>query len=79
MQNVSEEAKPLTIRTKKTREFTWGPKQQKSFQSMKDKLCSTPVLAYPTFKLPFIITTDTSKTAVAAILSQVKDGVERLL
>jgi len=35
------------------------------------------VLAYPNFKLPFILTTDASKVAIAAILSQVQDGVER--
>jgi hypothetical protein len=36
-----------------------------------------PVLAYPYFWLPFILTTDASKVAVATILSQVQDGVER--
>jgi len=44
---------------------------------MKDKLCTMPVLAYPNFELPFILTTDASKIAVAAILSQVQNGVER--
>ena len=77
MQNFVEEAKHLTILTRKNREFTCGLEQQKAFQSMKDKLCATPVLAYPNFKLPFILTTDASKTAIAAILSQVQDGVER--
>jgi len=35
------------------------------------------VLAYPNFDLPFILTTDASKVAVAAILSQVQNGLER--
>jgi hypothetical protein len=34
------------------------------------------VLAYPNFEIPFILTTDASKVAVTAILSQVQDGVE---
>jgi len=38
---------------------------------MKDRLCTNPVLAYPNFNLPFILTTDASKLAVAAVLSQV--------
>jgi hypothetical protein len=44
---------------------------------MKENLCTSPVLAYPNFSLPFILTTDPSKVAVVAILSQVQDGVER--
>jgi len=34
-------------------------------------------LAYPNFDLPFILPTDASKVAVAAILSQEQDGIER--
>jgi len=44
---------------------------------MKDRLCTAPVLAYSNFNLPFILTTDVSKLAVAAVLSQVQDGAER--
>jgi hypothetical protein len=36
-------------------------------------------LAYPNFESPLILTTDASKIAVAAILSQVQDRVERLI
>jgi hypothetical protein len=75
--NFAEVAKPLTELTKKNRPFVWGPSQQKAFEDLKDKLCTTPVLAYPNFDLPFILTTDVSKVAVAAILSQVQDGEER--
>ena len=71
MQYFTEFAKPLKILTRKKREFTRGPEQQQAFQSMKDKLCTTPVLAYPNFKFLFILTTNASMTAVAAILSQV--------
>ena len=46
---------------------------------MKESLCNTPVLAYPNFELPFIITTDASQMAVSAVLSQVQDGLERPL
>jgi len=34
-------------------------------------------LSYPNFDSQFILTTDASKTALAAILSQIQDGVER--
>jgi hypothetical protein len=36
-------------------------------------------LAYPNFSLPFILTTDGSKTALSAILSQLQDGLERTI
>ena len=75
--NFAEIAKPLTALTKKDRQFTWGPQQQQAFQSMKDMLCTTPVLGYANFELPFILTTDALKVAFAAILSQVQDGKER--
>lgn len=35
---------------------------------MKDRLYTTPKLAYANFKLPIILTTDVSKIAVAAVL-----------
>jgi hypothetical protein len=71
----AELAKPLTMLTHK--EVFMGSSQQHAFDSLKDRLCTTPVLAYPNFKLPFILTTDASKVAVAADLSQVQDGLER--
>jgi hypothetical protein len=36
-------------------------------------------LAYPNFELPFVLTTDASKKAIAAVLSQVQDGHERAI
>jgi len=73
----AESAKPLTKLTWKGQEFNWGPSQQEAFDELKAKLCTTPVLAYPNFDLLFILTTDASKVAVAAILSQVQNGLER--
>jgi hypothetical protein len=67
----------LTALTRKHQEFAWGPSQQKSFDSLKRKLGTTPVLAFPNYSLPFILTTDASKVAVAAVLSQAQAGVKR--
>jgi hypothetical protein len=74
--NFAETAKPLTALTRKNQKFVCGPSQQDVFRNLKDKLCTTPVLAYPDFSLPFILTTGASKIAVAAILSYVQDGIE---
>jgi hypothetical protein len=57
--------------------FLWSERQQSAFSDLKSVLCSNQVLAYPNFKDSFILTTDASKVAVAAILSQVQNGVER--
>ena len=73
----SEIARPMTELTRKEKPFTWESKQQEAFQKMKDRLCTAPVLAYPNFKLPFILSTDASQFSLGAILSQVQDGLER--
>jgi len=70
-------AKLLTSLTRKDQNFTWGPSQQKAFENLKERLCTTTVLAYPDFSQPFILTTDARKVAVAAILSQLQEGVEQ--
>ena len=77
MSNVAAIAKPLTKLTRKDQEFIWVPRRQETIGNLKSRLCSTPVLDYPNFKLPYILTTDASKVAIAAILSQVQVGVER--
>ena len=75
--NFVEVAKPLNPRTRKNQTFVWGPSQQEAFEGMKDSLCKAPMFTYSNFNLPFTLTTDDSKLAVAAVLSQVQDGAER--
>jgi len=71
----AEIAKPLTEITRKNVQFSWEGRQQAAFEKL--ETCSDQVLAYPDFQSQFILTTDASKIAVAAILSQVQNGVER--
>ena len=75
--NFAEIARPMTELTRKEQQFTWESKQQEAFQSMKDRLCNAPVLAYPNFKLPFVFSADASRFSLGAMLSQVQDGLER--
>ena len=44
---------------------------------MKSKLSSTPVLAFPDFKVPFIMTTDASTVGLGAVLPEVQEGIEK--
>lgn len=70
IRNFSKIAKPLTELTKKETPFHWTDKTQEAFQTLKDKLCSSPVLKFPDFAKPFTLTTDASNEGIGAILSQ---------
>jgi hypothetical protein len=65
--------------TRKSQDFLWGQGQQEAFENLKVRLCTTPVLSYPNFSQPFILTTDASGIAIAADLSQAQNGIERPL
>jgi hypothetical protein len=64
---------------KKDQDFSWGPDQADAFQKLKLVMTQAPVLAYPDFRAPFILTTDASKEAVGAILTQKTSKRERLI
>jgi hypothetical protein len=38
--------------------FVWGDSQQQSFDDLKNRLCSTPILSLPDLQQPFEIETD---------------------
>jgi hypothetical protein len=70
-------ARPLTQLLKKENEWKWGEQEQASFDLLKFKLTNTPLLQYPDFNKPFILTTDASGYAIGAILSQGKLGQDK--
>jgi len=70
-------AKALTQLTKKDKMWDWNQECQESFDKLKSKLSNNPVLAFPDFNVPFILTTDASTVGLGAILSQVQEGIER--
>jgi hypothetical protein len=69
--------KPLTNLLKKEAIWKWSEPEQASFDLLKFKLTNTPVLRYPDFTKPFILTTDASGYAIGAILSQGKLGQDQ--
>ncbi|KAL0867440.1 hypothetical protein ABMA27_008227 [Loxostege sticticalis] len=75
--NLSKIAKPLTNLLKKDVPFNWQNEQQLAFESLKKCLISAPILAYPDFTKPFILTCDASNFAISAILSQGPIGNDR--
>ncbi|GKA93247.1 putative reverse transcriptase domain-containing protein [Tanacetum coccineum] len=50
--------------------FDWGDKQEATFQLLKQKLCSAPILALPEGSEDFIAYCDASKKGLGAVLMQ---------
>ncbi|GJZ36678.1 putative reverse transcriptase domain-containing protein [Tanacetum coccineum] len=63
-------AKPMTKLTQKKVAFKWGDKQEAAFQTLKDKLCSTPILALPQGAKNFIVFCDASHKGLGVVLIQ---------
>lgn len=55
----------------------WSEQCQSSFEALKKKLTSAPVLAYADFSLPFILEVDASYSGLGAVLSQEQEGKVR--
>ncbi|GKF30808.1 putative reverse transcriptase domain-containing protein, partial [Tanacetum coccineum] len=47
IKGFSKIAKPMTKLTQKSVKFDWGEKEEAAFQTLKEKLCSVPILALP--------------------------------
>eukprot|EP00253_Pinus_taeda_P018627 PITA_18627 len=61
---------PLHDLTGLNKVFQWGGKHQKAFETLKEKISTTPVIALPDLQRPFEIQTDASDYAVGAVLTQ---------
>ena len=55
---------PLTRLLHKDVAYNWTSDQQESFQTLKDKLVTAPILRTPDFDLEFTVTTDASDFAI---------------
>lgn len=63
-------AKPLSQLLKREIRFLWGDSQERAFQTLKNILCTEPLLQYPKFDEPFLVTSDASDFAIGSVLSQ---------
>jgi hypothetical protein len=76
IRNYAHIADPLTKLLQKDTVYKWNSACQQAFDTLKDKLKSPPILAYPDFKEPFILHTDASAIGLGVILSQIIKGNE---
>jgi len=60
----------LTKRLKGKQQIIKDEEYTKTFEYCKTLLCNDPLLRYPDFTKPFILTTDASNFAIGAVLSQ---------
>lgn len=72
-------ARPLHQLTSNNVQYKWTEECTEAFESLKQALTSTPILAYPTQSGKFILDTDASQDAVGAVLSQIQDGQEKVI
>ena len=75
--NFAMIVRPLHKASETKSSFTWTEQTQEAFESLTKHWSSTPILAFPDVKEPFILYTDESLTAMRTVLAPVQDGKER--
>lgn len=75
--NFSKIAYPLNSLLKKNVKFVWTPECEIGFNELKQAVTTEPILIYPQFDKPFIITCDASKKGLGVILSQGEIGSDK--
>ena len=75
---------PSTSKKKKTKqikqkEWELGNSQQESFELLKEKLSSSPILSHPNYNKPFEIHTYASGQGLGAIFYQEQSGIKKVI
>ncbi|GJT70813.1 putative reverse transcriptase domain-containing protein [Tanacetum coccineum] len=63
-------SKPLTKLTQKNKKYEWGTEEDEAFQTLKQKLCSAPILALPEGNENFIVYCNASHKGYGDVLMQ---------
>jgi len=75
----AEVAAPLHALTGKNKKFEWTTQCEEAFSKLKQALITSPILAMPNDTDPFLMDTDACDVSIGAVLSQVQNGVERVI
>ena len=69
VRNYGHIAAPLTNQLRKDN-FGWNRKAQQAFETLKQAMVCSPVLALPNFQAPFMLETDASSSGIGVVLMQ---------
>ena len=75
IEGFSKIVAPLTQLTRKDQPFVWTDKCEGSFQELKRRLTSTPILVIPDVRKPFEVYCDASHLGLGCVLIQEKKAV----
>ena len=70
VEGFSKIAVPLTELTRKSMRFSWSDRCEASFQELKQRLITTPVLSLPRENGKFVVYCDASKMGLGCVLMQ---------
>jgi hypothetical protein len=72
IEGFSKIIRPMTALLARKVEFKWTPACQESFETLKKKLTTTPILILPDVHKSFLVYCDTSYTGLGCVL--MKEG-----
>ncbi|PUZ76258.1 hypothetical protein GQ55_1G274800 [Panicum hallii var. hallii] len=72
IENFSKIAKPMTELLKNNVPFAWSPKCEASFQELKSRLTTTPVLTLPDIRKDFVVYCDASRQGLGSVVHALK-------
>src|SRR5260221_5894826 len=79
VKGFAELAAPLHALTRKNCIFRWTEECQKSFEGLKNRLTSAPIMAFPRDEGLYTLDTDASDQTLGGVLSQNQGGVDRVI
>nr|CAE04199.2 OSJNBa0011E07.8 [Oryza sativa Japonica Group] len=68
IEGFSKIARPMTQLVKKEKKFVWSEQCQESFEQLKEKLTSAPILVLPDIRKDFVIYCDASRQGLGGVL-----------
>nr|GEV04019.1 putative reverse transcriptase domain-containing protein [Tanacetum cinerariifolium] len=71
-------SKPLTKLTQIDKKYKWGNEEEEAFQTLKQKLCSAPILALPKGMEDFMVYCDASLKGKANVVADALSHKERI-